>query len=103
MPERASGTCRKSSLKTSGPKKPRGQVKADSRRLSTELSTKKSTGREVDGMKQVKKLTRDQKIRLVNEGKDPKQYAWSAQLQAFVRKDGKQEDVVDRKEGCSRK
>ena len=54
-------------------------------------------------MKQVKKLTRDQKIQLVNEGKDPKQYAWSAQLQAFVRKDRKQEDVVDRKEGCSRK
>lgn len=51
-------------------------------------------------MKQVKKLTRDQKIRLVNEGKDPKQYAWSAQLQAFVRKDGKQEDAVDRREGC---
>ena len=54
-------------------------------------------------MKQVKKLTRDQKIQLANEGKDPKQYAWSPQLQAFVRKDGKREDVVDRKEGCSRK
>ena len=51
-------------------------------------------------MKQVKKLTRDQKIRLVNEGKDPKQYAWSGQLQAFVRKDGKQENAVDRREGC---
>lgn len=51
-------------------------------------------------MKQVKKLTRDQKIRLVNEGKDPKQYAWSPQLRAFIRKDGKQEGVVDREEGC---
>lgn len=51
-------------------------------------------------MKQVKKLIRDQKIQLVNEGKDPKQYAWSAQLQAFVRKDEKHEDAVDRREGC---
>ena len=52
-------------------------------------------------MKQVKKLTRDQKIRLVKEGKDPKQYAWSEQRHSFIRKDGKQE-VVDREEGCSK-
>ena len=53
-------------------------------------------------MKQKKKLTRDQKIQLANAGKDPKDYAavyqdgeWIA-----VRKDGRQDEVADRNEGC---
>ena len=50
-------------------------------------------------MKQMKKLTRDQKIRLSNEGKDPKEYMWCERKQAFIREDGRQ-DVADRPEGC---
>ena len=50
-------------------------------------------------MKQMKKLTRDQKIRLSNEGKDPKEYMWCERKQAFIRKDGRQ-GVADRPEGC---
>ena len=50
-------------------------------------------------MKQMKKLTRDQKIRLSNEGKNPKEYMWCERKQAFIRKDGRQ-DVADRPEGC---
>jgi hypothetical protein len=51
-------------------------------------------------MKQMKKLTRNQKIRLAKEGKDPKDYMWCERMQAFIRKDGKQEDVADRPGGC---
>lgn len=51
-------------------------------------------------MKQMKKLTRDQKIRLSNEGKNPKDYMWCERMKAFIRKDGKQEDVADRPEEC---
>ena len=50
-------------------------------------------------MKQMKKLTRDQKIRLSKEGKDPKEYMWCERMKAFIRKDGKQE-VADRPEEC---
>lgn len=53
----------------------------------------------MDWMKQMKKLTRDQKIRLSNEGKDPKEYMWCERKQAFIRKDGRQ-DVADRPEEC---
>jgi hypothetical protein len=51
-------------------------------------------------MKQMKKLTRNQKIRLAKEGKDPKDYMWCERMQAFIRKGGKQEDVADRPGGC---
>ena len=56
----------------------------------------------MDWMKQMKKLTRDQKIRLSKEGKegkDPKEYMWCERMKAFIRKDGKQE-VADRPEEC---
>lgn len=53
-------------------------------------------------MKQMKKLTRDQKIRLSKEGKDPKDYMWCERMHSFIRKDGKQEDVVDRPGECRR-
>ena len=53
-------------------------------------------------MKQMKKLTRDQKILLSNEGKDPKDYMWCERLHSFIRKDGKQIKVADSERPCRR-
>ena len=56
-------------------------------------------------MKQGRKLTRDQKIQLAKEGKNPKDYLCvyrGSHLEAFVRKDGKQDDVADRTGECGK-
>ena len=53
-------------------------------------------------MKQMKKLTRDQKILLSKEGKNPKDYMWCERMHSFVRKDGKQDEVADSERLCRR-
>lgn len=53
-------------------------------------------------MKQMKKLTRDQKILLSNEGKDPKDYMWCERLHSFIRKDAEQMKVADSERPCRR-